>query len=119
MAKPWVEFSKHQEGQAKAQYGDDSFSVASSNSSKKPLPSSSVIHQEVEDDVINAILLGKVMNDCHVVENCLGRNLGEEDLMGKGLKESSFSEPNVEKNQFTIEKSETVGGRLKSWTVRS
>ncbi|KAK8558433.1 hypothetical protein V6N13_103610 [Hibiscus sabdariffa] len=93
------------QGQAKAQYGDDSFSVASSNSSKKPLPSSSVIHQEVEDDVINAILLGKVMNDCHVVENCLGRNLGEEDLMGKGLKESSFSEPNVEKNQFTIEKS--------------
>ncbi|KAK8481080.1 hypothetical protein V6N11_014266 [Hibiscus sabdariffa] len=52
------------------------------------------------------------MNDCCVVENCLGRNYGEEDLMGRGLKESSLSEPNEEKNQFTIEKRETVGGEV-------
>ncbi|KAL4313414.1 hypothetical protein GQ457_01G015920 [Hibiscus cannabinus] len=71
-SQPWVEFSKHQEGQAKAQYGDDRFSVASSNSSKKPLPSSSVIHQEVEDDELD--IYSRVVED---VQD-MGFSIGQE-----------------------------------------
>ncbi|KAK8618033.1 hypothetical protein V6N13_115908 [Hibiscus sabdariffa] len=53
---------------------------------------------EVEDDGINVVLVGKEFSECYVVENCMGNSLGEEELMGRGLKVSQTSGVNVEIN---------------------
>ncbi|KAK8684825.1 hypothetical protein V6N13_040841 [Hibiscus sabdariffa] len=65
---------------------DDSVSITSTDSSTKPSPARDDSQQEVEEDAINAILLGKDYNVYSGMENNPGLNLGEEDLLGKGLK---------------------------------
>ncbi|KAK8584292.1 hypothetical protein V6N13_109680 [Hibiscus sabdariffa] len=76
----------------------DSTSESSSKTSLSPLPVMEGSWQEVEDDGINAVLVGKEFSECYAVENCMGNSLGEEELMGMGLKVSQTSGVNVEIN---------------------
>ncbi|KAK8554965.1 hypothetical protein V6N13_103699 [Hibiscus sabdariffa] len=67
---------------------------------------------EVEDDAINAVLADKEFSNSCFMENCTGNPLGEEELMGMGLKDSKKHGDNDKINDCLVERGALNGAKL-------
>ncbi|KAK8504651.1 hypothetical protein V6N12_046912 [Hibiscus sabdariffa] len=99
-------YSNFKKSSEKAKLNSDSIWITSMESSTSHSSAKGGYWQDAEEDTINATLVGKELPDCCDVENCKGINLGEEELMGRGLKTSQQPNDNVDFNGGMKEESD-------------
>ncbi|KAK9001425.1 hypothetical protein V6N11_083209 [Hibiscus sabdariffa] len=95
----------------KPEHVEESTTASTTRSSFSASPSKECPWMEVEDDAINAVLVGKEFSNSCFMENCMGKPLGEEELMGRGLKD--YKKPGDDKiNDCLVERRALNGAKL-------
>ncbi|KAK8598799.1 hypothetical protein V6N13_076745 [Hibiscus sabdariffa] len=88
----------------KLEHVEESTTASTTRSSFSASPSKECPWMEVEDDAINAVLVGKEFSNSCFMENCTGKPLGEEELMGRGLKDFKKPGDNDKINDCLVER---------------
>ncbi|KAK9042514.1 hypothetical protein V6N11_017583 [Hibiscus sabdariffa] len=111
-SKPLVGASTLKKNSEKVNHDNDSISITSLDFLKSLSPVKGGSWLEGEEDATNAILVGKELSDYGAMKNCIGKNLGEEELIGRGLKGSQLSGDNVEFKGCLEEEGDHIGPKL-------
>ncbi|KAK8607768.1 hypothetical protein V6N13_046375 [Hibiscus sabdariffa] len=96
----------------KPEHVEESTTASTTPSSFSASPSKECPWMEVEDDAINAVLVGKEFSNSCFMENCTGKPLGEEELMGRGLKDYKKPGDNDKINDCLVERRALNGAKL-------
>ncbi|KAK8533215.1 hypothetical protein V6N12_076491 [Hibiscus sabdariffa] len=96
----------------KPEHVEESTTASTTPSSFSASPSKECPWMEVEDDAINAVLVGKEFSNSCFMENCTGKPLGEEELMGRGLKDYKKPGDNDKINDCLVERRALHGAKL-------
>ncbi|KAK8690132.1 hypothetical protein V6N13_088833 [Hibiscus sabdariffa] len=105
----WLNLKKSLE---KPEHVEESTTASTTRSSFSASPSKECPWMEVEDDTINAVLVGKEFSNSCFMENCTGKPLGEEELMGRGLKDYKKPGDNDKINDCLVERRALNGAKL-------